>query len=154
MNINQDDVIQCIYLTKKEILLDILAEIFSLEEVYELICNNEKLIVPKNSHNTRLNIKATNIQHIDNNINIEPSIVQKLDDIPIFQGFITLTSLLHNMPYPAVSNNDNNIQKIDDIYLFQGLITPIQELEPLLFQNIESVQFDPSFRVIGRSPYF
>ena len=72
MNINQDELIQSVYASKKEMLVDILEEIFSLEEVYELICNNEKLIVPKNSHNTRLNIKATNIQHIDNNINIEP----------------------------------------------------------------------------------
>lgn len=151
---DQNELIQSVYASKKEMLVDILEETFSLDEVYELICNNEKLIVPKNRDKRHVNIKASNIQHIDNNINIQPCIVQKLDDMPLFQGLIALSSLPYHMAYPVVSNNDNNIQKIDDISLFQGLITPIQELEPVLCQDIESVQFDPYFTVIGRSPYF
>lgn len=134
MNINQDEVIQCVYLTKKEILLDILAELFSVKEVNQLIYNkkykdkrHKKYKRYKNDKNNKnnkrsLNLKPANCfenaQHDFSSVE-SPNIVQKKEDhIPV-------------------------IQRLEP------------RLDPLmLFQYRGSVPYDPLFKTIGRSPYF
>ena len=128
MNINQDEVIQCVYSTKKEILLDILAELFSVQEVNQLIYN-KKYKDKRYNNNKRhkrnkrsLNLKPANCfenaQHDFSSVE-SPNIVQKKEDhIPV-------------------------IQRLEP------------RLDPLmLFQYRGPVPYDPLFKVIGRSPYF
>ena len=102
MNINQDEVIHCVYSTKKEILLDILAELFSVKEVNQLIYNkrhknNKNNKRHKNDkkykrHKRSLNLKPTNcFENTDNTdhdvSSVEsPNIIQKKEDhIPVIQ---------------------------------------------------------------------
>ena len=125
MNINQDEVIQCVYSTKKEILLDILAELFSVQEVNQLIYNKKykDKRYKNNKRNKRsLNLKPANCfentQHDVSSVE-SPNIVQKKEDhIPV-------------------------IQRLEP------------RLDPLmLFQYRGPVPYDPLFKVIGISPYF
>ena len=83
MNINQDEVIHCVYLTKKEILLDILAELFSVKEVNQLIYNKKykyKRYKKYKNNKRSLNLKPANcFENTENDFSSveSPNIVQK-----------------------------------------------------------------------------
>ena len=125
MNINQDEVIQCVYSTKKEILLDILAELFSVQEVNQLLYNKkykDKRYKKYKRHKRTLNLKPANcFENTEHDVSSveSPNIVQKKEDhIPV-------------------------IQRLEP------------RLDPLmLFQYRGLVAYDPLFKAIGRSPYF
>ena len=124
---NQDQIIQCLYQTKKEILLDILAELFSFQELYQIICDNRDDIFHndkrykrhKRDKRYKRHKKLRNLNHPDNQ-------VDQVDQV----------------------DQDNQKSTVEPPNC-------VERLEPhMLFQYRGPVSYDPFFRAIGQSPYF
>ena len=134
MNINQDEVIHCVYSTKKEILLDILAELFSVQEVNQLLYNKKYKDKRYKKYKRHKNDKRH--KKYKRSLNLKPA------------------NCFENTQHDVSSvESPNIVQKKEDH------IPVIQRLEPrldplMLFQYRGPVPYDPLFKVIGISPYF